>query len=1006
MSRRTWPEGSGVADGSDVWGDASPEAGGAPASEPARYTVRSHLADGGMGRVEVVRDERLGRDVARKTALGDADARLAREARVAARLDHPNIVAVHDAGWADGRFFYTMRLIRGRSLGEALAGAGDLEARLRLLRPFVVACEAVAYAHDAGVVHRDLKPDNVMLGPFGETQVVDWGLARAVDAAEPSTPDAPTAEVADPVRTRVGAVVGTPAYMSPEQARGEEATTSSDVWGLGAILHEVLTGRPPRVDGRVDRRAVSQVSGVPAELAAICERALEDDPADRYPDAQALAGDLAAWLDGDRVAAYAYTPWELLVRAAQAWRVPLALGALALLGVAAALGWGVRASQLERDRALSAEAEAVSQRAEAERNLGRALLARALEALDVGATPEVEVFAAHAAARDAGPLALGLLAGARASGTVADRSPVPLLPCARSVLVDADHVLCAADGPAQLLARGGAEPVWSVGERVVGFVAGPGVFAVASTGKHGGLDLAQVDPRTGATVRELGTTHGPVYTTDDAFVFPSPAGDRRVAFDDGATSRLAPSCPEGTGRIEDAAWREGTVAVVCDRDVYLRTEDPPGRRRLDPLPDGRAVYRVAWHPDGDALLGTDAVEGLYRWDVATGAVDRVRVLPGAGVLDLRAVDGGRHWVATTRRGGDLVLDGESLALRTRLPAAARGRAHVLPDGTVWSVGPSSHLWRLTALAPSPVRDPGSKTALAFGPDGALAVGLRDLDDVGAVRIYDAERRLRQTVPLGGRVVKDLAFEADGAHVVVAAAHGSSVRVEVATGRVVDDGLPSGPRAVTTQAGTWVYGYGPSRARVVPGAASEPEDLGFQLNDVRASRDGGWLVHADPAGAVRRQRIGGPPAVPWALDRVIYGVAIADGGDPVVVADQTGVSVFGPDGAERCRKPLDSFPLDVAVDRQGQRVAVGDSEGRGYLLDAEDCAVLLAFAGHTRRVSALDLSPDGRWLATASWDGSTRWWDLAVLGAAPEDLVREAEARWGVGLDDLADVVLR
>lgn len=301
------------------------------AHEGPRYALGAVLGEGGMGVVHAARDQALGRDVALKelqharAADPSARARLAREAAITSRLDHPGIVAVHDAGTLpDGRPYYTMRLVRGRSLADATRGA-DPAARRGLLRHVLAAAEAVAAAHDAGIVHRDLKPQNILVGAHGETQVVDWGLAAPTQAAEPRWSGLPGASARGPV--------GTDRYMSPEQRRGAPPDLRDDVYSLGVTIREVL-GSPD------------------AELAAIVARACASDAAARYADAGALADDLLAWFEGRRVGAHAYSPGELLRRAAHAYRLPLGVGAagLAAVVVAAGIGWGQTAAALDRAR--------------------------------------------------------------------------------------------------------------------------------------------------------------------------------------------------------------------------------------------------------------------------------------------------------------------------------------------------------------------------------------------------------------------------------------------------------------------------------------------------------------------------------------------------------------------------------------------------------------------------------------------------------------------------------
>jgi eukaryotic-like serine/threonine-protein kinase len=225
---------------------------------PVRYAVGAQIGQGGMARVYTALDRHLDRDVALKEARPGTEARLAREARVMARLDHPNIVPVHDAGRGeDGRAFYTMRLVRGRSLAATLAATPSLAGRLRYVRTVLAVAEAVAFAHSRGVVHRDLKPANILVGAFGETQVMDWGIARVLGAPTEGATDV-SPPVGDAALTAAGGVIGTPRYMSPEQARGEPVDGRADVWGLGAVLYEVLAGAPPRTGQPADVLAAAR----------------------------------------------------------------------------------------------------------------------------------------------------------------------------------------------------------------------------------------------------------------------------------------------------------------------------------------------------------------------------------------------------------------------------------------------------------------------------------------------------------------------------------------------------------------------------------------------------------------------------------------------------------------------------------------------------------------------------------------------------------------------------
>ena len=292
----------------------------AAADEPdlsaTRYRLVERLGAGGMGTVYLASDTALDRRVALKVlrlpdSSGGLASRLLREAKILAQLEHPGIVPVHDVGTLpDGRVFYTMKYVEGPRLDRWVAEAISVPERLRI---FERICDAAAFAHDRGVVHRDLKPENVMVGPFGEVLVMDWGVAKILREAA----DAEAATVAGPQpassveQTAHGMVLGTPGYMPPEQARGESAHVDAraDVFALGAILRFLLTGHaPPEATtlGTAGEHAVgSSASGsLPRALAAICAKAMAAEPAGRYPTAKELGAEVARYRDGLPVEAH------------------------------------------------------------------------------------------------------------------------------------------------------------------------------------------------------------------------------------------------------------------------------------------------------------------------------------------------------------------------------------------------------------------------------------------------------------------------------------------------------------------------------------------------------------------------------------------------------------------------------------------------------------------------------------------------------------------------------
>ena len=383
------------------------------------YEIGTEVAKGGIGRVVRARDQRLDRPVAIKELLVWNEAqeqRFVHEALLTARLQHPSIVPIYEAGrWPDGEPFYAMKLVSGRSLADLIQERKRLEDRLSLLPHVLAVAQAIAYAHTQRILHRDLKPANVLVGEFGETVVIDWGLAKGLPGAPPApTPSAarngaddnlntprsaePSAQKApsdsapsdagpdatprdrtkkawiEPTAeglTIEGAVVGTPAYMPPEQAAGEAVDERADIYALGAMLYHLIAAVPPYHDTPWEKLLSAIVEGPPKplekhvptvadELAAIVHKAMARERSKRYATAKELADDLERLQTGQIVAAHTYSASHLLRRFWRRNRPVLSIALAAVTALALVIAYAFVRTDQERRYALSKKQEAES----------------------------------------------------------------------------------------------------------------------------------------------------------------------------------------------------------------------------------------------------------------------------------------------------------------------------------------------------------------------------------------------------------------------------------------------------------------------------------------------------------------------------------------------------------------------------------------------------------------------------------------------------------------------
>ncbi len=1011
---------------------AGPAGGGA-----SRYRRLVLHAEGGLGRVYVAQDDELRREVALKEikeAYADnasSRARFLLEAEITGALEHPGIVPIYGMGaYPDGRPYYAMRFIHGESLHDAAARchadgpcdfrAAPLELR-RLLTRFVAVCDAVAYAHQKGVIHRDLKPANVMLGEYGETLVVDWGLARRVGTATPSAGDS-----AEGAGTRWGAVVGTPAYMPPEQASGrvDELGPAADVYSLGATLYHLLTGAAPfsskdgdilvRVqEGRYRPAAEANRSVSPA-LAAICHKAMARLPAGRYATARELAADVERWLADEEVTAHRDPPLQRLWRWARKNRsraaaIAAAVAVALTAAVAGVMVWSAREGektarlQAEREGTLRSEAETqkgiadeARGRAEAAEARGRRLLYIRRMSLAERAMRESQWDRLRRLLDEGegGEDLRGwewyhLDAQARRQIRAVNVGPGPVRALAASPdgesFASADNdgkvALWSADGK-RVRAFSGHEGV------VTGLAFGPdgrtlygggvdgAVIAwAADTGKEvrrmaGGapgfkfLTLAvSPDGKWVAAGREAlhGVSLWNAATGERRWHSRSPAPVYALAFDAGST-QLA----------------QGSLGVVALIDVAT------GKSAVE-LKTGMArTHGVCFGHDGEVagacsdsvvrLWDPDSGEEKQAFKGHDGLAQAVHFTSDGATLISAGKDGTiRVW----RRAG-----GEALTLQAK--AGAVSALVPLPGGRALSghADGSVRLWRVTpgqAAASLNVSKGRAVWSAAFHPtSGAIAAAAED----GRVVIFDGGTLAPARVIAAH---KDRARAALGGRLLATAGHDHAVRLwDAATGKHVRDVAGHEAEvealAVSEDGALLATADWSGRVQVTDAATGKPLWAGARHDGkilaLAFTPDGATLA-ATAGGAVKTfdARTGGARSEWAAHDPNVSSLAYTPDGRAVTGGHDGVAVVWAAPGKEAVRLTGHTDWVEgVAVTPDGQRVVTCSRDGTARVWDAVTGQELLSLVGHVERVTAVAVRGDGRRIATAGQDGSVNLWD--------------------------------
>ncbi|MCE9573845.1 MAG: protein kinase, partial [Deltaproteobacteria bacterium] len=959
--------------------------------------------------------------------------RFEREALIAARLQHPAIVPIYEAGtWEDGEPFFAMKLVLGRSLDAIIADRPELADRLALLPNVIAVTEALAYAHARGVIHRDLKPHNVLIGDYGETVVIDWGLAKAIDqrdvtdgldarAALASTSDVSRQRVSDEL-TVAGAAMGTPAYMPPEQALGEEVGPRADVYALGAMLYHVLAGKRPYApslrrtepaksasDGGVSPLLVASEAptplaeldlDAPADLLTIVSKAMARDARDRYRDGGELAAELRRFTSGQLVSAHRYSAGALIKRWARRHRGIVVTAAVAALALGGFGGYSVRRIVRERD-----DAEAARQAA-AERD-ERLAVDHARAIADADPTMAVASLAKLAPTSPAWPEVRSLLVGASYRG-IARRVLRGHEHTPQRVLVAADRRVISAgpEGTIRIWDAAGAPVATLVGHRgnVADLAIAHDGARLASLGVDGtarlwrGTEPSRSLAPDGEVVTQLiGFTHDDadvVLLSRTAFLVCPVAG--------GPCRRLVPRAPGAT---------HGVIRTLVDptgRDVTTRsieTWTEHVRAVLSP------TARIMLACDGGAT-GWDLDAGVERW-IAPGSVAGCAVAPTGEFALVRAkeiefVDAGsgarRGGVSTKEaQSGTLVVspDGARLAFVRQL-VPPRGQANL------------SMPWQLEIIdratgASGVAIDVDEATQPIFTPTGDR-VAWRESGQVRVAEVRGLELSAQWKVP-GAR---EVGFSADGAQLVTGDVDGSvrvwstratrgarvAARDKAISLSASDDGATLGIQTAAHRlvAVTWRDGHvladvalpetcldaaiSPDGRWAKATCGQEIEILRIADQSVRTipGTASAWLapdrlltwrwidpaitIH-DLAGPTRVVELGTPTSwiVQLGVARAAGTIAVLMSSGELLFVDAT-TGVIGRRIAAPC---TNASPIAVSWDGHGFACGVDR-----WIWSARDSGVTAELRGHFDLVTNLVFAADGQLISTAS-DGLMRRW---------------------------------
>ncbi|WPB81598.1 serine/threonine-protein kinase [Archangium violaceum] len=929
-----------------------------PVVEPSRYTVAGELARGGIGRILRARDVQLDRPVAIKEMLAparEAEPRFVAEALVTARLQHPSIVPVYEAGrWPGGEPFYAMKLVSGRSLADVISERKTLEERLALLPHVLAVAEAMAYAHSERIIHRDLKPANVLVGEFGETVVIDWGLAKDLSrehGAESGGDSTPATPAVDSGLTRVGTVMGTPAYMPPEQAAGHSVDERADVYALGAILYHLLAGTRP-YEGKTSEQVLQRVVGgpppplsqrqkhIPVDLLAIVTKAMARDSAARYATARELAEDLRRFQTGQIVGAYRYSRTELLRRFMRRYQAAVMVTGVALLLLATVGVLSFLRIRTERDLAHEAQQKAQTQ-------ADQLLLMQARDAVRKDPNEAITWLQQLSPGFDRWSTVRTIAADARAQGFATILSGHEQAINDAAFTSDGRYLLTSSDDHTVRvwdLERGESRDLPGHTDEVWRLQLLPDGRRLITSGKDGTLREWNLETGEG---KVFATLSGPVSAVTLG------CGDR---------------CLLAVSRKDDVLhlWDLGTGAARTFHTGVMGVEE------IISSPDGEHVFLRGYRTQASASALGNVVRGTF----------------------LPVKEAGIVWACAFASDGRLFTGSSMGALHVWEPASGKGRlladdlgtltALVLvPGGTTLVLGGQDGSVRLRDIATGQMTElqghEGQITSLSASLDGRfLASGSADR----TARLWDLSTREVRILRGAQERTSPVLFSPDSRRLAVADAKGS-VRlfsVEAQTHRILSSLptthislrlSPDGRRLATLSVN------GSLRLLDAASGAVLLEQRDFRLGAIGFSPDGRWLAASAPDGRVHlwESSTGRMERVLEGHSRGLSTLAFSSDGRWLATADEGGdVRVWElASGRGRLLGSHDKRVAQLAFSPEGTRLASASADKTLRLWDVTSGDVQV-LRGHEDALRSVAFSPDGQQLVTGAMDHTLRFWN--------------------------------